>query len=111
MNKKSHKARYSVFLEHLKMARYNSGLSQVVLSEKLKEPQTFVSKCERGERRMDVIDLLSYLAAVKADPVKFIDQLTIDLKNLESRKPLSAPWQEGGSPVVYMKAIAKRKQK
>lgn len=111
MNKKLHKARYGVFLEHLKMARYNSGLTQVVLSQKLKESQTFVSKCERGERRMDVIDMLTFLEAVKADPVNFMDQLYSDLKNLESRKPINAPWQEGGSPAVYMKSITTRKRK
>jgi hypothetical protein len=46
-------ARYAVFLQTLKAAREKAGLTQAQLAKRLGETQTFVSKCERGERRID----------------------------------------------------------
>ena len=41
----------------LREIRTKAGLRQVDLAEKLHQPQSFVSKYERGERRLDVIEL------------------------------------------------------
>lgn len=37
-----------------------AGLTQAEAAERLNKPQSFVSKCEAGERRIDVIELLEY---------------------------------------------------
>src|ERR1039458_10513355 len=53
MEKSIHSTRYAVFLKVLREARERAGLTQVQLARKIGETQTFVSKCERGERRVD----------------------------------------------------------
>lgn len=52
--------RYQRFLEKLRQARLDAGLSQVEVSLKLNKPQSYVSKCELGERRVDIIELLDF---------------------------------------------------
>ena len=49
--------RYRQFLERLRSARMDAGLTQEQVAEQLGRPQSFVSKCESGERRVDVIEL------------------------------------------------------
>ncbi|HEV8437455.1 MAG TPA: helix-turn-helix transcriptional regulator [Methylomirabilota bacterium] len=44
-------------LQRLKEARRRAGLTQVEVAAALRKPQSFVSKCESGERRVDVIEL------------------------------------------------------
>jgi len=63
MEKSIHSARYAVFLRVLRQAREHSGLTQTQVAKKLGEAQTFVSKCERGERRIDIIELQAYCRA------------------------------------------------
>jgi transcriptional regulator with XRE-family HTH domain len=60
--------RYKKFLALLIEARERQGLSQHQLAKKLKKPQSYVSKYERGERRLDVIEFLdlSYILEVDA---------------------------------------------
>jgi transcriptional regulator with XRE-family HTH domain len=41
----------------LKSTRENAGLTQAALAKKLKRPQSYVSKYESGERRLDLIEL------------------------------------------------------
>ena len=49
--------RYREFLAQLRAARLEAGLTQVEVAAKLGQPQSWVSKCERGERRVDVVEL------------------------------------------------------
>jgi transcriptional regulator with XRE-family HTH domain len=48
---------YKRFLERLRQARLEAGLTQTEVAEALQKPQSFVSKCETGERRIDVVEL------------------------------------------------------
>ena len=41
----------------LRSLRQEAQLTQVQLAEKLEQPQSFVSKYEAGERRLDVMEL------------------------------------------------------
>jgi len=54
---------YRTFLRELRAARKRSGLSQVDLAAKLGETQSFISKCERGERRLDIIEARAFCKA------------------------------------------------
>jgi transcriptional regulator with XRE-family HTH domain len=55
---------YTLLLEVLRSARESAGLTQAEIASKLDETQTFVSKCERGERRLDIIELRNWCAAL-----------------------------------------------
>jgi transcriptional regulator with XRE-family HTH domain len=70
-----HTTRYRFLRDFLTEARKSQGLSQEALAEKLGRLQTFVSKYERGERRLDVVELLDVTDALQLDASKLIRQL------------------------------------
>lgn len=52
--------KYLRFLARLRAARAQAGLTQAEVAMRLGKPQSFVSKCEAGERRIDVIELVAF---------------------------------------------------
>lgn len=64
MEKSIHSGRYKAFLHLLRTIREERAISQVMLADRLCTTQSFVSKCERGERRLDVIELQQWCEAV-----------------------------------------------
>ncbi len=48
---------YQAFLKRLIKARHDAGLLHEEVSDRLGKSRTFISKCELGERRLDVIEL------------------------------------------------------
>lgn len=67
--------RYNRFRELLIDARMAAALTQVELAARLKRPQSFVSKYERGERRIDVVEFLEIAKAIGVDPHEIINRL------------------------------------
>ena len=63
---------YSEFLDVLVTARREAGLRQVDLAERLGKPQSFVSKVENGERRLDVVELIVMARAMGVDEIRFL---------------------------------------
>lgn len=59
-------------------ARRKRGLTQVEIAALLDKPQSFVSKYESGERRLDVVEFLEVCKALKVNPTTIIQQLEID---------------------------------
>ena len=57
MEKSIYTREYAVVLRLLKEARERVGLTQVQLAKTLKQSQSFVSKIERGDRRIDILQL------------------------------------------------------
>jgi ribosome-binding protein aMBF1 (putative translation factor) len=66
---------YARFRELLIEARENAGLMQWQLAERLKRPQSYISKFERGERRLDVIEFLDVAKALRIDPLELLREL------------------------------------
>ncbi len=48
---------YKKFLEKLIQARKEAGFTQVEIAKKLNKHQSFIAKCENGERRVDILEL------------------------------------------------------
>jgi transcriptional regulator with XRE-family HTH domain len=71
MKQSRYSSDYSHFLAELKDARRETGLSQAQLAEALGQLQNYVSKCELGNRRLDVIELRAWVVALGGDPVSF----------------------------------------
>ncbi|MBY0473110.1 helix-turn-helix transcriptional regulator [Patescibacteria group bacterium] len=57
MDKSIHSNEYKVVLLRLKKARMEAGLTQVQVADKLGHHQSYISKIESGERRVDVVEL------------------------------------------------------
>lgn len=64
--------KYDRFRQLLIEARRQASLTQVELSKRLSRPQSFVSKYERGERRLDVIEFFEVARAIGVDPFDFL---------------------------------------
>lgn len=67
---------YASFLEVLVDARKRRGVTQVELGERLGKPQTFVSKFERGVRRLDVVEFYGVAKAIGVDPVDLFREVS-----------------------------------
>jgi transcriptional regulator with XRE-family HTH domain len=63
---------YRKFRELLVDVRKTAGMTQAELSQRLNRPQSFVSKYERGERRLDVVEFGAVARALGVDPVKLL---------------------------------------
>jgi transcriptional regulator with XRE-family HTH domain len=63
---------YIAFRSRLKEARNRAGLTQVDVAKLLRRPQSFVSKCESGERRVDYLELKEFARVYKV-PISFFE--------------------------------------
>ena len=68
---------YRVLIDALAKARRVSGLTQTGLAARLGKPQSFVSKYERGERRLDVIEFLTVARALGQDPFRLLQSVDV----------------------------------
>ncbi len=57
MDKSIHSKEYKVVLQRLRSARLEAGLTQVQVADKLGHHQSYISKIESAERRVDVVEL------------------------------------------------------
>lgn len=80
MKQSRYSADYLHFLTELREARRQAGLTQAQLAEALGQAQNYVSKCEHGNRRLDVIELRAWVVALGGDPVGFIAGLEARLE-------------------------------
>lgn len=57
MTKSIYSTEYKKVVEKLKKARLETGLKQIEVAKQLNKPQSYISKIERGERRLDITEL------------------------------------------------------
>lgn len=79
MEKSIHTREHAAFLELLRQARQESGMTQVELAKKLKLTQSLYSKMERGECRLDVIQLRRVCHAIGLTLPVFTERLEMRL--------------------------------
>ncbi|MCT7953636.1 helix-turn-helix domain-containing protein [Laspinema palackyanum] len=75
MNKSVFTEKYTRFRRLLIEIRQSSKLTQVQVAQRLHKPQSFVSKYERGERRLDVVEFLEVAKALEVNPSELLTQL------------------------------------
>lgn len=71
----------------LRQVRQEAGLTQAGLASRLGRPQTFVSKYELGERRLDLLQLRQICRAVGLTLEEFVRRLEVMLRDRAIDKP------------------------
>ena len=67
--------RYSLLQDALIEIRHARGLTQVEVANRLNKPQSYVSKYESGERRLDVVEFLDICDALETNPMSILGNL------------------------------------
>lgn len=70
MSKTIYSTEYKFVLSQLRNARMASGLTQKEVAKLIVKPQSYISKCESGERRLDVTELNKF-ARIYKKPLTF----------------------------------------
>lgn len=78
-----HDPKYTVFREMLCKARIEQGMLQADLANKLGKAQSFVSKYERGERRIDLPEFIELAEALNINVTDFIKKYKAELSKLK----------------------------
>ena len=66
---------YELVVAQLRAARLAAGLSQEDLADRMGRTQLWVSRSERGERRVDLLEWLEYMLGCGADVHAFLDEV------------------------------------
>ena len=80
MKKSVYTGEYAVLVRTLRKTREAAGLTQVQLAKKLRQTQSFVSKCENGDSRLDVVQLRTICRALGTDLPTFVAEFEKELK-------------------------------
>lgn len=72
MEKSTFTREYAALCRLLRETRERAGLTQVELAEKIGETQSYVSKVERGERRLDLVQLQTFCRALGVSLSQFV---------------------------------------
>jgi transcriptional regulator with XRE-family HTH domain len=75
MQKSVFTGEYGVFLQVLREVRQARGVTQADLAARLGETQSWVSKCERGEHRLDIVELRTICRALGVSLVEVAQRL------------------------------------
>lgn len=70
--------RYEHFQAALVEARQKNNLTQQEVASRVGKPQSYVSKYESGERRLDVVEFLDVCKALGVKPISILERLDID---------------------------------
>lgn len=73
---------YKCFLKLLREVRECAGITQEQIAERLETTQSIISKCERGERRLDIVELRAWCQALDSSLSVFIAEFE---KTLDKR--------------------------
>ena len=63
---------YAVFIERMVKARRDSGLRQIDVAKKMRRPQSYISRVESGEYRLDILEVKKFAQLYGKDINYFI---------------------------------------
>jgi len=86
MDRDKWSARQDFLCKLLRDLRKEAGLTQVQLALKLKRPQTYVSKYELGERRLDLLEIYDICVACEISLADLIERVELELQKYEPTK-------------------------
>ncbi|QQS61526.1 MAG: helix-turn-helix transcriptional regulator [Candidatus Moraniibacteriota bacterium] len=72
MGRTIHTKEYARFIEQLKKARKEAGLRQIDVAKKLKRPQSYISRVESGEYRLDILEVKRFAGLYKKSVEYFL---------------------------------------
>jgi transcriptional regulator with XRE-family HTH domain len=81
MTKSIHTREQQCLQDLLRKVRAEAGLTQLVVAQRLRLPQSFVSKYESGERMLDVMELRSVCKALGVGFPEFAKRLEKELSH------------------------------
>ncbi len=80
-----HDSRYKHIIEILINARKTKGISQADVAKRLGFTQPDISKIERLERRLDIIEFLDFLEAISDGDRDFFNHIWIEINECRRR--------------------------
>jgi len=86
MKKSIYSNGYQLFLQILRNAREAAGLTQEEVAERIGQTQSFVSKYERGERRLDIVETLAICDAIGVSFYVFVEDFMRTIKTQRKSK-------------------------
>lgn len=78
-----HDLDYLAMVDHLTTVRKHVGMTQAELAHRLGRPQSYVSKIERAERRVDVAEWRLIATALNQNPTEMFDEVSRLLDDIE----------------------------
>jgi len=86
MEKTIYTREYGVMLRVLREMREQVPLTQTELASRLNVTQVFISKCESGQRRLDLIELRAWCAALGLPTSDFLEAVEGEIANLHAQR-------------------------
>lgn len=78
--KSTHSALYRGLIARMRALREARGLSQQEVARRLGKPQSYVSKAEMGERRLDVVEYLQFMRAIGSEPHALLSEIEAEYR-------------------------------
>jgi transcriptional regulator with XRE-family HTH domain len=75
MHKSQHTRKYQRLLASLRRAREKAGLTQHDVARRLGTYGSYVSKCESGERRIDVVELAEFCNVYEIELTALLEEV------------------------------------
>jgi transcriptional regulator with XRE-family HTH domain len=85
MKKSIYSKEYQLLIDQIYQLRISANLKQSELANKLNTPQSFISKIESGERRIDLIELRELCIALNSNLFEFIEKLEGKINDSNSK--------------------------
>lgn len=72
---------YQVLIDLLKEAWMNSGQTRKAICDKLGKPKNYLNKIEKGERRLDVVEVFRLCDAIGVEPMTLLTQFAKQVRS------------------------------